>query len=168
MSLLDKAKAKAKEKADKKAAEAQAKEEESKRLHKALKPLAKKAMEALQPLDGAKCKGGKFRLLTGSEAWFCGTQYLAILDRVDSRYKDRVEHIVFIKAAVESGTTDMSDDVRDVPWTSPMVTFASQVQCYAYNEANPYFRTSATNEADLEKALDELANHLTHYINEPT
>ena len=165
MNLIQKAKAKAREQAERKTAEEQAQEKASKRLHNALKPLAKMTMEAIQTLEGEKVKGGgKFKILTGNDAWFCGTQYLAIIYRFEAKYPDRIDYLVFVKAAVESGTTDMSDDVRNVTWTEPMVSFASQVSCYAYNEANPPFHTSGSNKEEVEKALDKLAKHLTHYV----
>jgi hypothetical protein len=160
-SLVDKAKAKAKEAAAKKEAEAKAEREGNASLHAALKPLAKQAMEAIDPLHGVKVKGGRLKVLTGQDAWFCGTQYLAII-ALDEGHKDHMpQYLVFVKAAIESGTADYSDDVRGVPWTSAMVSFDSQPQCYAYKERNRWFGASATDSEHLEKALDKLAEHLS-------
>jgi hypothetical protein len=159
MNLLEKTKAKAKEIADKKAEEKAAEVRQLSHLEAALRLLSDKTMEALETLDGVKCKGGKLRILTSQDAWFGGTQYLAIIDLSKSRNCN--QHLVFVKARIETGTRDYSDDCRNEPYTEATITFDSQPDSYAYKEQNRYFHYSASYNDQLDKALEALSEHLS-------
>lgn len=160
-SLAAKAKQKAKELDAKKSEEERIEKRFSDRLQEQLVVLKAKTMKALRTLNGEKCSKGTINLLTGTKAWYCGDQYLAILELDRGEYVTPA-NLVLVKAGIQSGTTDMSDDCRNIPYTDAFVSLRNECKRGGDRDQTGlcFLNKYASSEKDLEKILEALSEHL--------
>lgn len=161
MSLVDKAKQKAKELDAKKAEEERAEKAFRNSLEEQLVVLKAKTMKALRPLNGEQTTQGTLKLLTGQKAWRGGEQYLAILE-LDVGKHTVPATIVLVKAGIQSGTTDMSDDCRDIPYTDAYVSLRNDTKMMGDRDRAGlrFLNEYASSEENLDKILEKLSEHL--------
>jgi len=116
MSLVEKAKKKAREAEEAKAKEEKQKEETRKILDKTLGKLTKEVINGLKEFNGVKTKHGTLKFSRKTNG-----KQVAILKLLgpDSRTVD--VDLLYVDASIESGYRDYSDDYRNVPYTEASV-----------------------------------------------
>lgn len=168
MSLVERAKNKAREDAIAKEKEAQAKIDFQNAMQKALAELSKDVMDKLKEFDGVKTRFGTLKLEKKRDR----IRPLTILKLVRDNVKQEELDLLVIESRIESGTRDYADDCRDVPYTEAVVNIFTQDRDplrsrhdRMYIPANTFglqsFFTYATNWNDrVQKSLEEVADWL--------
>lgn len=173
MSLVEKAKKKAKEEIEKKKKEADAEANFKDALQKSLTSITRQIMSGLREFHGVKTKHGTLRLVRKQKKPYDKT--VGVLRLIRPKNQGTVD-LLHITAGIESGTRDYSDDCRNEPYTESVVRiFVKETNRRNdfdwYYHPNPavwgmglrdQFGTYTTNWSDgPKKALDEVADWIS-------
>jgi hypothetical protein len=168
MSLVERAKKKARDDAEAKEKEAKAKIDFQNAIQEALTDLSKEVLGKLKEFHNVKCRFGTLKLEKKKDR----IRPHSVLKLVRDTVKAEEIELLLIESRIESGTRDYSDDCRDVPYTEAVVNIFTQDrdrlrsrQDRMYIPANEFglqsFSTYATNWNDrVEKSLEEVADWL--------
>lgn len=117
MSLVEKAKKKARDAAIKKTKEAEAEAQSEAYLKASLATITRRVLGSLREFHGVKTKKGILRLVRKQKKPYDKT--VAVLRLIPK--KEAPIDLLYVEAAIERGTRDYSDDCRNVPYTESVV-----------------------------------------------
>ena len=118
MSLVQKAKKKAKEAADKKKQEEKAEADSTAHLKEILAKITRRVLSGLREFHGVKTKQGTLRLVRKQKKPYDKTvAVLRLIPKKDWAPTD----LLYVESSIESGCRDYSDDCRNIPYTEAIV-----------------------------------------------
>lgn len=135
MSLVEKAKKKARDAAleKKRVEEAEAKSEAY--LKSSLATITRRVLSGLREFHGVKTKAGTLRLVRKQKKPYDKT--VAVLRLLPP--KEKPIDLLYVEAAIERGTRDYSDDCRNIPYTEAVVKlFVKETNGRSRDDWAPY------------------------------